>query len=59
MSRAQSQYISWILIIAMIVAVSIFLYRWSIDQAQKSSEEIERRTDPVVCSDVGITIEGS
>lgn len=49
---------SWILLFGMVVALSFVLYNWSIEQATTRSEEIKSRTDPLVCSQVGITIKG-
>ncbi len=56
--KGQSQYLSWIIIIAMIVAISFFLYNWSLDQARRTSEELTKQTDPLVCAEVGISIQG-
>lgn len=56
--RGQSQYISWILLFGMVVGISFVLYNWSIEQAQTRSDEIKSRTDPLVCSQVGISIDG-
>ena len=57
--RAQNQYLSWILIFGMVVALSFLLYNWSIEQATERTEELETRTDPLVCSELGISIDGS
>ncbi|MFH2020507.1 MAG: hypothetical protein ABIJ34_03780 [archaeon] len=35
------------------------LYSWSIDQAQQSANELETRTDPLVCADVGLSVKGA
>ncbi len=56
--KAQQQYLSWIIILAVVVGISFFLYRWSISQAQQASEDIETQTDPVVCSEIGLSIKG-
>ena len=56
--RAQNQYISWILIFSMVIGLSYVLYNWSIDQATQRVEEIEDRTDPIVCNEVGLSIDG-
>ena len=56
--RGQSQYISWILLFGMAVGISFVLYNWSIEQAQTRSDEIKSRTDPLVCFQVGISING-
>jgi len=56
--KAQSQYISWVLILAMIMGISYLLYNWSINQAQKTSENLVSRTDPIICSEVGIFLNG-
>lgn len=55
--KGQSEYISWILVLGLVVVLSFFLYNWSIQQAQKTSEELEKSTDPITCSDAGFTIE--
>lgn len=49
---------SWILLFGMVVALSFVLYNWSIDQAKARSEEIKSRSDPLVCSEIGISIKG-
>jgi uncharacterized protein YpmB len=54
--RGASVYISWIIVFALVVGISFFLYNWTLEQAKKTSEDIEARTDPVVCSEVGIAI---
>ena len=56
--RGASQYISWILIFGLVVAISFVLYKWSIDLAQKTGEDLQTRTDPLVCGEVGMVIEG-
>lgn len=58
MKRAQSQYLSWIMILAMIVAISFLLYNWSLEQARKTGEDLEARTDPLVCSEIGLSVTG-
>ena len=58
MSKAQSQYISWILIVGLIVAISYFLYSWSIQQAEIASSNIESSADPLICSAIGISVDG-
>ncbi len=58
LKKGQSQYISWILIIAMIVGISFFLYNWSLDQARRTSEELTSQTDPLVCAEVGLSVDG-
>jgi hypothetical protein len=58
LKRGQNQYISWILIFGMVVALSFLLYNWSIQQAQDRTAEIEKRTDPLVCEQIGISIDG-
>jgi hypothetical protein len=42
----------------MILVMSVFLYNWSLQQAKKTGEELEARTDPLVCSEIGISVEG-
>lgn len=56
--KGESQYLSWILIFGMMVALSFALYNWSIDQAKKTSGQLEASTDPLVCSEIGISIDG-
>jgi len=57
--KGQNQYISWILIFGMVVGLSFLLYNWSIDQAKEQSEDLKSRTDPLICSQVGLNIIGS
>ena len=56
--KAQSQYLSWIIIIGMVITISFFLYNWSLQQARQTGESLEARTDPLVCSEIGISIDG-
>jgi hypothetical protein len=55
--KAQSQYISWIIIFGMVVALSFLLYNWTIERAKQTQEDLEKTTDPLVCSSIGITID--
>jgi len=57
--KGQNQYISWILILGMMVALSFFLYNWSLSQAERTAEELEARTDPLVCAELGVNVKGS
>jgi len=57
--RGQNQYMSWILIFGMVIALSFVLYNWSINQARERTEEIETRTDPLVCEQLGISVEST
>ena len=57
MARGQSQYLSWIIILTLIISISFVLYRWSVAQAQSTSEELQARSDPVLCSDVDISVD--
>ena len=57
--KGQSQYISWILIFAMIVAISFVLYNCSIEQAKATSEQLEASADPLTCSGISITVAGA
>lgn len=56
--KGQSQYLSWIIIIAMIVSISFFLYNWSLNQARRTSEELTAQTDPLICAEVGLSVDG-
>ncbi len=56
--NAQSQYISWLLIFSMVIGLSYILYNWSIDQASARAEEIEKRSNPVICNEAGISVDG-
>ena len=57
--RGQNQYISWILIFGMVIALSFLLYNWTIQQTELRTEEIEERTDPLACENIRISVEGS
>jgi hypothetical protein len=56
--KSESQYISWILLLGMTIVISYFLYNWSIGQAQRTTETIEKTADPLVCAELGFSIEG-
>lgn len=56
--RGQSQYISWILIFGMVIGLSFLLYNWTIEQTEIRTEEIQERTDPLACENIGISING-
>ncbi|NTV23003.1 MAG: hypothetical protein HGA85_01335 [Nanoarchaeota archaeon] len=58
-TKAESQYLSWILVMGMVVALSFMLYNWSIEQATKASEALEKMTDPLVCAEIGVSLTGS
>jgi len=57
--KAQSEYLSWIMIFGLVMMLSYVLYNWSIEQAKLRSQEIEQRTDPLVCADVALSVKGS
>lgn len=57
--RGQNQYISWILIFGMVIGLSFLLYNWTIQQTEQRAEEIEERTDPLACEQIGISVDGS
>jgi hypothetical protein len=57
--KAQSQYISWIIIFGMVVGLSFLLYNWTIERAKQAQENLEKTTDPLVCSAIGITIDSA
>lgn len=57
--KSQSEYISWILILALIVAISYFLFNWSVERAQSTSEDLEGQSDEAVCNEIGISITGA
>jgi len=50
---------SWILIFGMVVALSFLLYNWSIEQATSRTEELSKRTDPLTCQEIGISVDGA
>jgi len=56
--RAQSQYITWMIIISIVIGMSYIFYTWAVKQATTSGEAIEKQADPVVCGNVGITMAG-
>lgn len=56
--KSESQYISWVLIFGLMIMLSYFLFNWTMEQAKKTSEQIESYADPLVCSEVGFSIEG-
>jgi len=56
--KGVSEYISWILIFGMVVMLSFVLFNWSMSLAKQSSEDLQTRTDPLICSEIGISIEG-
>lgn len=56
--RGQSAYVSWVIVLGLAVVISFFLYSWSMEQARKSAESIELSSDPVICSEIGVKIDG-
>jgi hypothetical protein len=58
-NKGQNQYMSWILIFGMVIALSFLLYNWSIEQAKERTQEIESRTDPLVCQELSINIDSA
>jgi hypothetical protein len=57
--RGDNQYISWILIFGVVVALSYVLFNWSVQQATDAKEQLEEQSDPIVCSETGISVSGS
>ena len=57
--KADNQYISWILIFGVAVALSYVLYSWSIQQATDTQEQLLEQSDPIVCAETGISVTGS
>jgi hypothetical protein len=43
----------------MIVGVSYLLYNWSIQQAKNAGEDLEARSDPQLCADASIMLDGA
>ncbi|MEM3374350.1 MAG: hypothetical protein QXE31_03960 [Candidatus Woesearchaeota archaeon] len=58
MKKAESQYISWILIFGMVIMISYFLFNWTMEQAKKTAEQIETTADPLICEDIGFSLNG-
>ncbi len=56
--RGESQYVSWVIVLGLTVALSYLLYTWSMSQAEKTSEQLEERANPLSCSEAGISVEG-
>jgi len=56
--KADSQYISWILLLGLTIMLSYLLYNWSLKQAEQASQEIEKSADPLVCEELGFSIDG-
>ncbi len=43
----------------MVIALSFVLYNWSVQQAEQRTQEIEERADPLVCDQIGISVDSS
>ncbi|MEM2139320.1 MAG: hypothetical protein QXM96_04175, partial [Candidatus Woesearchaeota archaeon] len=56
--KAESQYISWILIFGLVIMLSYFLFNWTIEQAKKTTEQIELISEPLICNEIGFSLEG-
>jgi hypothetical protein len=41
----------------MTIAISYLLYNWSLQQARNVSQEIEKTADPMVCDELGFSVE--
>ncbi len=60
--RGVSSLIAWVLLIGFAVTLAVFVSRWSLQQAQKSTEGVESMIEgDILCSEVNINIicEGS
>ena len=49
-------YVSWILLTAFAVAISVFMYSWINSQVETSVDNIEQRSDLSMCDDIGLNI---
>jgi hypothetical protein len=56
--KSESQYISWILLLGMTIVLSYFLFNWSLSQAKQTTETIEKTADPLVCEELGFSLDG-
>jgi hypothetical protein len=56
--KSESQYISWILLLGMTIVLSYFLYNWSLKQAEQTTQQLEKTSDPLVCEELGFSLNG-
>lgn len=56
MKKGVSSLIAWVLLIGFAVTLAVFVSRWSLQQAQKSTEGVEEMVmGDIQCSDVAIS----
>jgi len=55
--RGVTVYISWVLVLLLVVILSAILYNWYIKRVQSSSETLKEITDKELCNSVGVNIE--
>ncbi|MBU0757739.1 MAG: hypothetical protein KKF44_06735 [Nanoarchaeota archaeon] len=56
--RGIGSYLSWILIVSMVIVISAFMINWTLERVKKTSHQIEKSTDELLCREVGINIQG-
>ena len=56
--KGVSMYVSWVIVVAMVVGLSFLMYDWTISQVKGSAGSLERTTDDTLCQSVSFSIDG-
>ncbi|MFH0875058.1 MAG: hypothetical protein V1859_03910 [archaeon] len=56
--KGVSVYISWVILLLMVVVLGYFMYNWSVNKVKESNKDLEKITDTNLCSDVSMNVEG-
>jgi hypothetical protein len=55
--KGAALWISWVLLLAFVVGLSVFMFRWSQDRSEVFAKELRIMADTAECDSVGIRIE--
>lgn len=56
--KGLESYISWVLLLGLTVALSVFMFSWINSHAESSVEDMEERADTSACDDAGLSLKG-
>jgi FlaG/FlaF family flagellin (archaellin) len=56
--RGMSQYVAWILLVALAVVLGAIMFSWTRSYAQRQVDSLESRSDDVLCNSIGIGVDG-
>ncbi|MBD3203261.1 hypothetical protein GF327_03135 [Candidatus Woesearchaeota archaeon] len=56
--KGVSVYVSWIIVIAIVVSLSFIMYQWTLDRVKSKNQELNTRSDLALCEQVAVNIDG-